>query len=135
MSETENVDQWHERIGRLEADLEQRDGVIRDLRVQFDDLTSRLDADSQATKAERRDLEEALAHAEQRLEHERERHRAAAEALLADNAALRHWLMESRNTLVWRVAELDNERRKVAAMTRFIPRRLAASVWRRIKGS
>jgi len=135
MSETDTADQSHERIVHLEADLIQRDETIRALRRQLDDVTARLEEQAQAAKTERTDLEAALAAAEQRLQHERDRHRAAAEALLADNAALRHWLVESRNTLVLRLAELENERRKVAAMTRFVPKKLAGSVWRRIKNS
>jgi hypothetical protein len=127
------IEALHERIGALEADIAHRDNQIRDLREELAKASIRLDEESAAASAERRELEAAVEQAELRLDFERDRHRAAAEALLVDNAALRHWLVENRNTLTLRNAELENERRKVSMLTRFVPKRLAGAVWRRLK--
>lgn len=118
------VAEYQERIEGMAGDLEHRDNLISDIREQL-------------AKTEARLAEEAAAVADfrSRLAWERDRHRAAVEQLLQDNAGLRHWLQEARNDLALRSAELASERRKVEFAARFVPKWLARLVWRRFGSS
>lgn len=118
------VGEYQARIEAMVGDLEHRDNLVSDLQEELAKTEERL-ADESAAVADVRG----------RLAWERDRHRAAVEQLLQDNAGLRHWLQEVRNEVALRNAELAAERRKVEFAARFVPKWLARRVWRRFGSS